>query len=659
MNATDSDIIEAAIKANAHDFIMSLEYQYDTQVGERGGNLSGGQKQRISIARALLRKPKILLLDEATSALDYESEKLVQNALDNNINKHEEKRTTIIIAHRLSTIRNADLIIGLNSNGRVEEMGSHDELMKKKGLYYNLVMSQTKNVQQEQETNNNENNNEILSNIDKDLLEKTSFTIQNLNDMNKKLEEKSNSTEIEPQKQTIKNKNSSLFKVAIKLWKYHQKETIYLIIGSIAQFTTGLINPLLSFFFTEIYNIFVIADEKEQIRTSIKYMIVLFGIALANLLSVLFSNYCFSLCGARFIKRLRIKMLESMLRQEIEYHDLDENKSSILSTRLAASVPLCKGLTSDILSLICQAISSVGFSILLGLVLNWKLCFVMMLFVPISFLSGVTNVASATNNKTKGKIGASKNKEKKIHAATTTLNEDNEEEASGRLITECIEGIKTVVSLSKEFYFYEQFRSIFNYSKNKKNNHKACRGLYFRLNIEAIMYAVSNSIFFFVQATAFSYGYYLIQNEGLKLQNLFRIYASITFSSLALGRLFAQMPDATKARQAGSMSLKILERKSKIDSLSESGLKPNLNNSSLTKKGAEIEFRNVTFKYSSKINPMKNYSTTTTTSNSFKNNFKILNGLNLKIKNGQSNALVGPSGGGKSTTICKFMLFYF
>lgn len=134
--ASDEEIMEAAKNANIHDFIMSLDYDYDTYVGERGTRLSGGQKQRLAIARVFLKNPRILILDEATSALDNESERHIQAALE----QLSKDRTTIVIAHRLSTIRNADEILVINGRG-VQERGNHESLLARNGLYakyYNM-----------------------------------------------------------------------------------------------------------------------------------------------------------------------------------------------------------------------------------------------------------------------------------------------------------------------------------------------------------------------------------------------------------------------------------------------------------------------------------------------------------------------------------------
>lgn len=139
-NATEEEIMEALEIANAWEFVKDLPNGIDTNIGDSGGKLSGGQKQRLSIARAVLKNPPIMILDEATSALDTESERLVQDALENMM----KNRTSIVIAHRLSTIQNADAIIVMQK-GEIVEQGKHQELLDKKGVYNNLVKMQKLN----------------------------------------------------------------------------------------------------------------------------------------------------------------------------------------------------------------------------------------------------------------------------------------------------------------------------------------------------------------------------------------------------------------------------------------------------------------------------------------------------------------------------------
>jgi subfamily B ATP-binding cassette protein MsbA len=137
LDATRAEIEGAAREANAEEFILDLPQGYDTPIGDRGVRLSGGQRQRISIARAVLRDPRILILDEATSALDSHSERLIEAALDRLL----AGRTTLIIAHRLSTIRRATKILYIEG-GRVREMGTHDELLRRGGSYARLYAAQ-------------------------------------------------------------------------------------------------------------------------------------------------------------------------------------------------------------------------------------------------------------------------------------------------------------------------------------------------------------------------------------------------------------------------------------------------------------------------------------------------------------------------------------
>ena len=145
LDATDGEVIEAAKRANIHDYVMTLPDGYDTQIGERGVKLSGGQKQRLSIARVFLKNPAILILDEATSALDNTTEILIQQALDELC----KGRTTLVVAHRLSTIKNADEICVI-ANGQITEMGTHEALMEKGGVYHDLYSLQFRSGESDQ-----------------------------------------------------------------------------------------------------------------------------------------------------------------------------------------------------------------------------------------------------------------------------------------------------------------------------------------------------------------------------------------------------------------------------------------------------------------------------------------------------------------------------
>jgi ABC-type multidrug transport system fused ATPase/permease subunit len=296
-------------------------------------------------------------------------------------------------------------------------------------------------------------------------------------------------------------------------------------------------------------------------------------------------------------------MFEAMIRQEIGFHDMEENRSSILSSKLSASVTTCKGLTSDKLSLFCQALSGVGFAIIYSFILNWKLALVMLTFVPITFVAGVISGRSSFSTKTDGR---------------------SSDEEGGRIVTETVENIKTIISLGRERHFLAEFKSVFS---------KGFGETLAMLHVGAFFYSLSYSILFFVQVAAFSFGFHLIKTDGLTVTDLFKIYGCLTFSSMILGRVYSQLPDQKKAKDGAKTAFRIIERKSKIDPFSEEGLKPDSVN-------GEVRFENVHFHYPNRPD------------------VPILKGFDLVCKKGETNALVGPSGCGKSTTIALLLRFY-
>ena len=273
-SATDAEIEKACQEANAYNFIMKLPKKYDTMVGEGGTQLSGGQKQRIAIARALIRNPQILLLDEATSALDTESEKVVQAALDN----AREGRTTIVVAHRLSTIRTADVIVAIDE-GKVKEMGTHNELMSNKDLYYNLVMRQMANKNEEKQEkiypeldNEDEDNKEKSENDDS----KVGRLVRSASRASRKLSRQMSviktGREVNEKKADKEALEEDLPKIQMwRIMKRNSPEFVYIFIGVLASSAMGAVMPLFGIIFGDILGVMAYEDTNQARKESVTF----------------------------------------------------------------------------------------------------------------------------------------------------------------------------------------------------------------------------------------------------------------------------------------------------------------------------------------------------------------------------------------------------
>ncbi|XP_039142081.1 putative multidrug resistance protein isoform X2 [Dioscorea cayenensis subsp. rotundata] len=343
-DASMDEVVAAAQASNAHNFISQLPQGYDTQVGERGIQMSGGQKQRIAIARALLKSPKILLLDEATSALDSESERIVQEALDN----ASLGRTSIVIAHRLSTIRNADLITVIQA-GKVMETGTHTELIQDEdGLYSTLVHLQqsSKTIKITEEINPSSSIYLPISNIE----DRSSQSMSRISSA-KSLESN------EPQEDQLESKMKPPVPSFSRLVLMNTPEWKQAVIACISATIFGGVQPAYAYGMGSVISVYFLKDHKE--------------------------HYNFGAMGEYLTKRVRETMLAKMLTFEVGWFDRDENSTGAICSRLAKDANAVRSLVGDRMALLIQTFSAVTIAWTLGLVIAWRLAVLMIAVQPL------------------------------------------------------------------------------------------------------------------------------------------------------------------------------------------------------------------------------------------------------------------------------------
>lgn len=622
----DKLIVEAAHKANAHDFIQQLPQGYHTAVGERAALLSGGQKQRVSIARAIVKNPRILLLDEATSALDTQSEGIVQEALD----RAAKGRTTVTVAHRLSTIKNAHNIVVMRG-GEIVEQGRHNDLLDiPDGLYANLVSSQQIN---------RENAAAVMQAYVPPQLP-AAAPPPPIEPFDEKQPAEPHSLERQPSHQSFvsayshtshmmkltgvahgnfdptKEKQRSLLYLVMRLARIGSDLLVpYFLPGVLCATLSGATYPAFSILFGLALDNYARCPpninhrecpepQRGQMRhTANHHALYFFIIAILSTISTVYQHSLIQQGSAVLMQRLRSLMFRAYLRSDVSFFDEPDNNSGTLTSSLAENSQKINAFVGVSMASIVQSISTLIVGAIIALIYGWKMSLVVIACIPFTLSAGFLRLMLVVR------------KDVKVRQAHLK---------SSQMACEAASSIRTVAALTREQDCIERYdESLQRASKVAKKS--AIVGNFF--------YALSAGAGFWVVALGFWYGYQLMSRREYTSGQFFTIFTAVVFGSIQAGNVFNFVPDISNARGAGTSVFRLLDCTPLIDAESDGGI-------DLVHCLGHVRFENVHFTYPSRPG------------------IEVLKGIDLDIPPGTHGALVGGSGSGKSTTIQLIERFY-
>uniref|UniRef100_A0A452RYI7 Bile salt export pump n=1 Tax=Ursus americanus TaxID=9643 RepID=A0A452RYI7_URSAM len=608
-DATMEDIVRAAKAANAYNFIMDLPQQFDTLVGEGGGQMSGGQKQRVAIARALVRNPKILLLDMATSALDNESEAMVQEALS----KIQKGHTIISVAHRLSTVRAADVIIGFE-HGTAVERGTHEELLERKGVYFTLVTLQSQgdqaaNVEDETDGTSLDSKQTFCrggyqASLRASIRERSKSQLSYLvHEPSLAVVDHKSTYEEDRKDKDIPVEEEIEPAPVRRILKFNAPEWPYMLIGAVGAAVNGSVTPLYAFLFSQILGTFSLPDKEEQ-RSQINGVCLLFVVmGCVSLFTQFLQGYAFAKSGELLTKRLRKFGFRAMLGQDIGWFDDLRNSPGALTTRLATDASQVQGAAGSQIGMMVNSFTNITVAMIIAFFFSWKLSLVIMCFFPFLALSGAIQTRMLTGFASQDKDAL---------------------EIAGQITNEALSNIRTVAGIGKERQFIEAF---------EMELEKPFKTAFRKANVYGFCFGFSQCIVFVANSASYRYGGYLIPNEGLHFSYVFRVISSVVLSATALGRASSYTPSYAKAKISAARFFQLLDRQPPVRVYSSAGEK-------WDNFQGQIDFVDCKFTYPSRPD------------------IQVLNGLSVSVRPGQTLAFVGSSGCGKSTSIQLLERFY-
>ncbi|RVX13641.1 ABC transporter B family member 20 [Vitis vinifera] len=709
-SATSDQIEEAAKIAHAHTFISSLEKGYETQVGRAGLALTEEQKIKLSVARAVLSNPSILLLDEVTGGLDFEAERAVQEALDLLM----LGRSTIIIARRLSLIRNADYI-AVMEEGQLVEMGTHDELLTLDGLYAELLKceeaaklprrmpvrnyKETATFQIEKDSsashcfqepsspkmvkspslqrvpgihgfrpsdlafNSQESpktrspppeqmmeNGVPLDSTDKEpsIKRQDSFEMRlpELPKIDVQVAHQQTSNASDPESpvsplltsdpknershsQTFSRPHSQFDDVPMKtkdakdvrhrespsFWRLVDlslAEWLYAVLGSIGAAIFGSFNPLLAYVIALIVTAYYRGgeggehsrDDRRHLRQEVdKWCLIIACMGVVTVVANFLQHFYFGIMGEKMTERVRRMMFSAMLRNEVGWFDEEDNSADTLSMRLANDATFVRAAFSNRLSIFIQDSAAVIVAVLIGMLLGWRLALVALATLPILTVSAFAQ---------------------KLWLAGFSRGIQEMHRKASLVLEDAVRNIYTVVAFcagNKVMELYrQQLRKIFKQS-------------FFHGMAIGFAFGFSQFLLFACNALLLWYTAVSVKNQYMDMPTALKEYMVFSFATFALVEPFGLAPYILKRRKSLTSVFEIIDRVPNIDPDDNSAMKP-------PNVFGTIELKNVDFCYPTRPEVL------------------VLSNFSLKVSGGQTVAVVGVSGSGKSTIISLIERFY-